>query len=76
VKERAARLRHIGMAALDRYLHSCHGRRIEVLAEKGNMGRTPHFAEIALDEPVAAGQLVNASVTGHASGRLTGTTLP
>jgi threonylcarbamoyladenosine tRNA methylthiotransferase MtaB len=76
VKERAERLRHIGMEALDRYLHSCHGRRIEVLAEKGNMGRTPHFTEIALDEPVAAGQFVNASVTGHALGRLTGTTLP
>jgi hypothetical protein len=39
------------------------------------MGRTPHFAEIALDEPVAAGRLVTASVTGHALGRLTGTTL-
>jgi threonylcarbamoyladenosine tRNA methylthiotransferase MtaB len=32
VKERAERLRHTGMAALDRYLESCHGRRIEVLA--------------------------------------------
>jgi threonylcarbamoyladenosine tRNA methylthiotransferase MtaB len=73
VKERAERLRHAGKAALDAYLRSCHGRRIEVLTEKGNIGRTPHFAELALDETVATGRLVSATVTGHDGGRLTGT---
>jgi len=75
VKERAERLRHVGKAALDRYLNSCYGRRIDVLTETGNIGRTPHFAEIALDEKVASGRLVSASVTGHETGRLTGTML-
>lgn len=75
VKERAERLRHRGGAALDCYLGSCHGRRMEVLMEEGNIGRTPHFAEIALDGPRAAGSLVAATITGHNSGRLTGAVL-
>ncbi len=76
VKARAERLRHIGKGALDAYLQSCHGRRIEVLMEKGNIGRTPHFAEIALNEPAASGRLITASVTGHEAGRLIGTMAP
>jgi threonylcarbamoyladenosine tRNA methylthiotransferase MtaB len=76
VKERAERLRHVGKSALDTYLRACHGRRMEVLMEKDRLGRTPHFAEIELSEPVAAGRLVAASVTGHGSGRLTGTVRP
>lgn len=75
VKDRAERLRHIGKAALDTYLKSCHGRRIEVLMEQGNVGRTPQFAELALDEPAASGRLLIASVIGHEAGRLTGTVL-
>jgi len=76
VKARAERLRHIGKGALDAYLQSCHGRRIEVLMEKGNVGRTPHFAEIALNETAASGRLITASVTGHEAGRLSGTMAP
>jgi threonylcarbamoyladenosine tRNA methylthiotransferase MtaB len=72
VKARADRLRPIGMAALDAYLKSCHGRRIEILTENGHLGRTPHFAEMKLDAPVASGRLISASVTGHEAGRLTG----
>jgi len=75
VKERADRLRGVGKRALDRYLASCEGQRIEVLTEKQNIGRTPHFAEIALDEPTASGRLVTAAVTGQEAGRLTGTRL-
>lgn len=75
VKDRAERLRHVGKAALDNYLKSCHGSRIEVLMEQDNVGRTPHFAELALDEPAASGRLLTAAVTGHEAGRLTGTVL-
>jgi threonylcarbamoyladenosine tRNA methylthiotransferase MtaB len=75
IKERAERLRHIGRAALNAYLSSCYGRRIEVLMEKDNVGRTPQFAELRLDEGVATGRLISASVTGHEAGRLTGTAL-
>ena len=73
IKQRAEKLRHIGKAALDAYLKSCHGRRIEVLMERGNVGRTPQFAEIALSEEAASGRLVAATVTGHEKGRLRGT---
>jgi threonylcarbamoyladenosine tRNA methylthiotransferase MtaB len=75
VKERADRLRSLGKSALDAYLESCRGRRIEVLTEQGNLGRTPHFAELALDAPAAPGRLLQAAVTGHEAGRLTGTML-
>jgi threonylcarbamoyladenosine tRNA methylthiotransferase MtaB len=75
IKERAERLRHIGRAALDAYLSSCYGRRIEVLMEKDNVGRTPQFAELRLDEGAASGRLISASVTGHEAGRLKGTAL-
>lgn len=73
VKNRSERLRHVGSTALDHYLASCTGRRIEVLTENNSTGRTPHFAEIDLDKPVASGMLVSASVTGFDSGRLRGT---
>ncbi|WP_088348586.1 MULTISPECIES: tRNA (N(6)-L-threonylcarbamoyladenosine(37)-C(2))-methylthiotransferase MtaB [Rhodomicrobium] len=76
VKERAQRLRRVGKSALDAYLQSCRGRSIEVLMEKGNVGRTPQFTEMTLDEPAASGRLIAASVTGYESGRLTGTVLP
>ncbi len=73
VKERAEKLRQVGKGALDAYLSSCKGRRIEVLMEQGNLGRTPQFAEITLSEAVASGRLVAATVTGHEKGRLRGT---
>jgi threonylcarbamoyladenosine tRNA methylthiotransferase MtaB len=75
IKERAERLRHIGRAALDAYLTSCYGRRIEVLMEKDNVGRTPHYTELALDVSAASGRLLSAAVTGHEAGRLKGTLL-
>ena len=75
VKERAGRLREAGMLALDAYLASCRGRKLEVLMEDGNSGRTPHFAEITLDAAAVPGSLIAASVTGHGSGRLMGAML-
>jgi threonylcarbamoyladenosine tRNA methylthiotransferase MtaB len=75
VKDRAETLRRLGKAALETYLKSCRGRRIEVLTEQGNIARTPQFAELALDEPAAPGRLIRAAVTGHDEGRLTGTML-
>ena len=73
VKERSEKLRYAGKAALNTYLASCQGQRIEVLTEQDNIGRTPQFAEVELDGPVASGRLIDASVTGHDAGRLRGT---
>jgi threonylcarbamoyladenosine tRNA methylthiotransferase MtaB len=69
VKERAARLRHKGAAALARYLEAQVGREVEVLMERDQVGRTPGFAEMVLASTAPAGRLVGARVTGS-SGRL------
>ena len=75
VKERAERLRGAGAQAMQRFLSSWRGQRIDVLMEKEQIGRTPQFAEIALDRPAEPGSIVAASVTGEERGRLTGAAL-
>jgi threonylcarbamoyladenosine tRNA methylthiotransferase MtaB len=75
VKERAERLRGAGAKAMQRFLSLWRGQRIDVLMEKGQTGRTPHFAEIVLDRPAEPGSIVAASVTGEERGRLTGAAL-
>jgi threonylcarbamoyladenosine tRNA methylthiotransferase MtaB len=69
VKERAARLREKGAAALTRYLNAQIGRDVEVLMERDRVGRTPGFAEVVLAVSAPAGRLLAARVTGL-SGRL------
>jgi threonylcarbamoyladenosine tRNA methylthiotransferase MtaB len=75
VKGRAERLRNAGQLALNTYLASCQGTQIEVLVEEGNIGRTPHFAEVAMNEAPAQGSLVAAAITGVEAGRLVGAVL-
>jgi threonylcarbamoyladenosine tRNA methylthiotransferase MtaB len=75
VKERAERLRGAGAKAMQQFLSSCHGQRIDVLMERNQTGRTPQFAEIVLDRPAEPGSIVAASVTGEEHGRLTGAAL-
>jgi threonylcarbamoyladenosine tRNA methylthiotransferase MtaB len=72
VKERAERLRTAGRAAMEAFLQSCRGRSIEVLMERQHGGRTPHFAEILLDQPAEPGSIVTACVTGYQRDRLMG----
>jgi threonylcarbamoyladenosine tRNA methylthiotransferase MtaB len=69
VKERAARLREKGAAALTRYLNAQVGRDVEVLIERDQVGRTPGFAEMVLASSAPAGRLLAARVTAL-SGRL------
>jgi threonylcarbamoyladenosine tRNA methylthiotransferase MtaB len=75
VKIRAERLRKAGHAALNAYLASCQGMQTEVLVEEGNIGRTPHFAEVAMNETPAPGSFVEAAITGVEAGRLVGAVL-
>jgi threonylcarbamoyladenosine tRNA methylthiotransferase MtaB len=74
-KERAARLRAAGEAAVERFLAAQIGRTVEVLVEQEGAGRTAQFAEIGLDRPLAPGTLVAARVTGAGAGRLSGAVL-
>ncbi len=64
VKERAARLRAAGAAALARHLAAERGATRRVLVEQEGIGRTEHFtpAEIGFGRP---GEIVSARVTGH-----------
>lgn len=67
IKERAARLREAGEAALRRHLNAEHGALRSVLVERDGVGRTEHFTLAAI-RGAAAGSLVRARITG-ASGR-------
>jgi threonylcarbamoyladenosine tRNA methylthiotransferase MtaB len=71
VKDRAAQLRAKGAEALSRFLDRQAGAEVEVLTEKGGIGRTRQFAEVHLPG-VAAGALLRARVSGHDGHRLSG----
>jgi len=65
VKERAARLRATGDAALARHLDRQVGRRITALVERPGLARAEDFTETAFDGAARAGALVAGRVTGH-----------
>ena len=64
IRERAARLRQAGQRRLELFLRSQLGKRVMVLGEQGNMGRTPQFARVRLEQGIRSGEIVNALVTG------------
>jgi threonylcarbamoyladenosine tRNA methylthiotransferase MtaB len=70
VRERAARLRAAGEAAVARHLAAQVGREHEVLMEAPRMGRTPHFAEVAFASDQPVGRVLRARVTGVEGTRL------
>ena len=72
VKERAARLRAKGEAAHTRYLDCLEGRRIEILMEREDVGRTPQFAEVRLDRSAPVGTLAWATLGRRDGLRLNG----
>jgi threonylcarbamoyladenosine tRNA methylthiotransferase MtaB len=73
-KARAQRLRAAGAAAEARFLESRVGRTAQVLVETegpaGSMGRSEHYAPVAVDGPI--GEIVPVRLTGVAEGRLLG----
>ena len=71
-KERAARLRAAGDAALSRFLDSRVGTTAAVLVERPDSGRSEHFAMVALDRPATPGSVHPVRVTGAAADRLIG----
>jgi threonylcarbamoyladenosine tRNA methylthiotransferase MtaB len=72
VKERAARLRDKGAGALSRFLDRHTDSEVQLLVEKGGVGRTPQFAEMRVPAAIPAGALVRARVSGHDGQRLAG----
>ena len=65
VKERAGRLRQKGAEALQSHLAAQVGARHRVLTESGALGRTEGFAVVRFAQPVRAGEILDAAITGH-----------
>jgi threonylcarbamoyladenosine tRNA methylthiotransferase MtaB len=65
IKERAARLRSSGEAALRAHLERQIGARLLVLTERGGIGRTEQFTAVRLAVPAAPGMLLDIAVSGH-----------
>ncbi len=70
VKDRAARLRTAGRAALTQHLEAQVGRTHHVLTEGPRLGRTAHFAEVAFATDQPEGRIREVRIAGHAQGRL------
>ena len=70
IKERAARLRAAGEAALALHLAAQVGVSHRVLMEGPRMGRTEQFTEVAFATDQPEGQIVTARVLGCAGERL------
>jgi threonylcarbamoyladenosine tRNA methylthiotransferase MtaB len=74
VKERAARLRELGAAALTRRLGSEIGATRQVLVEQPGFGRTEHFVPVHL-EACEPGAVVRTSIVGTRGDALSGIVL-
>ena len=74
-KERAARLRDAGQAALGRFLKGEVGHTVQALVERDRTARTEHYAVIQLDRPARIGTVVPARVTGASGNTLDGVRL-
>jgi len=70
VKERAARLREKGEAALAAYLGAQVGTRRRVLTERGGIGHTEQFLTVKLAAPLAPGAILDLHMAGHDGRRL------
>ena len=70
IKDRAARLRAAGDAALSRHLAAQQGVTHRILMESPRMGRTEQFTEVDFTTDQPEGQIVTARITGHGQTRL------
>lgn len=71
IKDRAARLRAAGDAALGAHLATQVGRTHRILTEGPRLGRTAQFTEVALTRDLPEGALVDVTILGHDGTRLT-----
>ncbi len=70
IKQRAAKLRAAGRAALAAHLGAQVGETHAVLIEAPDMGRTAQFAEVRFSQPQPVGEIVEARITGHDGAQL------
>jgi threonylcarbamoyladenosine tRNA methylthiotransferase MtaB len=72
IKERAARLRTKGDAALSGYLEVLRDSEAEILMEHDGVGRTMQFAEVLVEPGAPVGSLQRARICDHDGRRLKG----
>jgi len=72
VKERAARLRAKGEAAMQAFLESRLGKKASVLAEKADFGHCEHYLPVRLTSSVEEGSIHPVSITKLVNGELIG----
>ncbi|PTV95154.1 threonylcarbamoyladenosine tRNA methylthiotransferase MtaB [Rhodobacter aestuarii] len=70
IKDRAARLRAAGQAALLRHLEAEVGQEREILTEGPRLGRTEFFTEVSFDRDMPEGTLMRLRITGQNGERL------
>ncbi len=70
IRDRAARLRKAGEAAVDRHLGAQVGKKHRILMESAGMGRTEQFAEVVFDADQPQGQIVTAQIRAVEGGQL------
>ncbi len=75
IKKRAARLRARGNERLQSFLNGLDGEVVELLMERGQMGRAENFAEVVIDGPYQPGAIIRARVSAEANGQLRGEVL-
>jgi threonylcarbamoyladenosine tRNA methylthiotransferase MtaB len=74
-KERAARLRALGETQVGKFLKSHVNKERQIIVEKGNIGRTEHFAGVKLDRELEQGVLATVHTTGIDGQNLVGRVL-
>ncbi|MEI2807344.1 tRNA (N(6)-L-threonylcarbamoyladenosine(37)-C(2))-methylthiotransferase MtaB [Albidovulum sp.] len=65
IRDRAARLRGAGEAALARHLAAQTGHTHRILTEGARIGRTEQFTEVAFAADQPEGRIIAAAITGH-----------
>jgi threonylcarbamoyladenosine tRNA methylthiotransferase MtaB len=70
IRERAARLRAAGEAALSRHLGMQQGLTHRILTESPRMGRTEQFTEVVFAADQPEGRIVTAKIAGHGGQQL------
>ena len=70
VRERAERLRAVGAARVRAHLAGMQGRRVELLMERPDIGRTEGFARTWVAGPHRPGSILRATITGAQEGML------
>jgi threonylcarbamoyladenosine tRNA methylthiotransferase MtaB len=70
IRERAARLRAVGVERARVYLAAMQGRRVQLLMEKPDLGRTAGFALTRLNTPARPGAIIAARIPGDSASHL------